>query len=320
MPRKLRPMLARSADEPPGDEGWAYEIKWDGVRAIGYSEGGRLRLESRNGRDITSRYPELRGLGAELGAREVVLDGEVVAFDDQGRPSFERLQGRMHLASEGAVRRRMRDAPVAYMLFDLLYLDGRVTIELPYEDRRELLLGLDLNGAVWRTPEHHMGDGEALLAASREHGLEGIVAKRLGCPYEPGRRSRNWVKVKNVFRQELVVGGWMPGEKGRRGRFGALLVGHYDDEALRYAGRVGSGFTEAELIRLGKLLEPLARKESPFEGRQPPKGAVWVEPELVAEVEFREWTRAGTLRAPVYKGLREDKDPRAVVREVPEAP
>jgi bifunctional non-homologous end joining protein LigD len=317
MPRHLKPMLATLSTLPREDEGWAYEIKWDGVRAIAYCEAGRLRLESRNLREITSHYPELRPLAAELGSREAVLDGEVAAFDEQGRPSFERLQGRINLASEAAVRRRMADCPVTYVIFDLVYLDGRSLLDTPYAERRESLEGLGLDGPHWQTPSYHRGEGEALLRLTAARDLEGLMAKRLDSRYLPGRRSRAWLKVKNTRRQELVIGGWLPGRGRRAGTLGAILVGYHDqgDGRLRYAGRVGAGFSDAELKRLSALLEPLRAAESPFEGRQPPRDAVFVEPRLVAEVAFREWTAARTLRAPVYKGLRPDKDAAEVVLE-----
>jgi bifunctional non-homologous end joining protein LigD len=248
--------------------------------------------------------------------RRLILDGEIVTLDD-GRPSFERLQGRMHLASEAAVRRRMREIPATYMAFDLLWLDGASLMELPYAERREQLEELGLRGSHWQTPAYHRGDGEALLAASAERGLEGVVAKRLDSPYCPGKRTGYWLKIKNTSSQELVIGGWAPGEGRRRETLGALLVGYYDDGSLRYAGKVGTGYTEEALAKLMTLLRPLVRDESAFDGRQPPRGAIFVEPRLVAEVEFREWTRDGMLRAPSFKGLREDKDPREVVREVP---
>ena len=325
MPRQLRPMLARSAGEPPGDEGWAYEIKWDGVRALAYLD-SETRLESRSGEDITRRYPELAGMAAELEG-PAILDGEIVACDEEGRPSFQRLQARMGLASPTQVKRRAVDVPVTYMAFDVLYLDDGLTTELPYERRRELLEGLGLEGQTWQTPRNHVGDGEALLAATRERGLEGVVAKRIGSIYRPGRRSSDWLKVRNLSRQELAIGGWMPGERGRSGRVGSLLVGYYDstpaeaerlgrDQLLVFAGGVGTGFTQAELDRLTRMLKARARLTSPFDVGGPKKrGARWCEPELVCEVEFREWTRDGTLRAPSYKGLRDDKDPREVVRE-----
>jgi bifunctional non-homologous end joining protein LigD len=308
MPEKLEPMLARTGPLP-ADDGWGFEVKWDGVRAIAFVEGGRIRLASRKGNDITPRYPELRELGRALGTSEAVLDGEVVAFDENGRPSFQRLQRRMHLTSESQVRRLASSDPVVYVIFDLLFLDGHSLMAEPYEERRERLRALALSGRTWQTPAHHVGDGAALLEASRAQGLEGIVAKRLDCPYIPGRRSPGWVKVKNFRRVEAVIGGWLPGEGNRGGRIGALLVGLYDDGALKYAGRVGTGFTEAELKRLGDLLEPLTRDTSPFEGRQPPKESRFVEPELVCSVDYGEWTQAGTLRHPSYKGLRDDVDP-----------
>jgi bifunctional non-homologous end joining protein LigD len=324
MPKGVKPMLATLSTLPRDDEHWAYELKWDGIRAIAYCEAGSLRLESRRLREITSHYPELRRLAADLGARDAVLDGEVVAFDDQGRPSFERLQGRMNLASEAAVRRRMGDCPVTYLIFDLLYLEGRTLMGLPYVERRERLEDLGLDGAHWQTPSYHRGEGKALLGLTAQRGLEGLVAKRLDSRYLPGRRSRAWLKVKNTRTQDLVIGGWLPGQGRRAGTIGAILVGYYEDDGdrrrLGYAGRVGSGFTDDELDRLAKMLDPLRTSESPFEGRQPPRAAVFVEPQLVAEVEFREWTAARTLRAPVYKRVRPDKDPAEVVLEEDQPP
>jgi bifunctional non-homologous end joining protein LigD len=312
LPDKIEPMLAKTGPLPRDDHRWAYEIKWDGVRAIGYVDGGRLRLASRNGRDVTSRYPELRELGRALAGHEAVLDGEVVAFDAEGRPSFQRLQGRMHLTSDHVVRRLAQSEPVAYVLFDLLWLDGHSLLALPYSERRERLLALGLSGPTWQTPASHVGDGAAMLEASRARGLEGIIAKRLDSPYTAGRRPGTWVKVKNVRATEVVIGGWLEGEGRRSGRLGALVVGYYEDGALRYAGRVGTGFDEAELNRLGGLLAPLARADSPFEGRQPPRETHFVEPELVATVNYGEWTQARTLRHPVYKGLRDDLAPENV--------
>jgi len=309
MPEQLEPMLARTGTLPPDDGRWAFEIKWDGVRAIAFVQGGRLVLRARSGRDVTARYPELRPLAAALAGREVVLDGEIVAFEGQ-RPSFQKLQGRMHLASEHAVRRLARDDPVHYVAFDLLYLDGRSLLSRRYDERRAALAELDLSGPTWQAPAHHVGDGAALLELTRAQQLEGVIAKRLDCPYLPGRRSPGWVKVKNICSTDVVVGGWLPGDGGRAGRLGALVIGIPDDEGkLRYAGRVGTGFTQAELVRLGGLLEELGRPESPFEGRQPPKLTRFVEPRLVARVDYNERTQAGTLRQPSYKGLRDDIDP-----------
>jgi bifunctional non-homologous end joining protein LigD len=323
MPERIEPMKATLAKLPTDDENWGYEIKWDGVRAIAYCTPGQVRLESRNLREITSQYPEARELADRLGARPAVLDGELVAFDEEGRPSFQRLQRRMHVASDSEVRRRRAQVPVTYVLFDLLYLDGRSLVAEPYERRREALEALDLQGDALQAPAYHPGEGAALLDASRERGLEGIVAKRLRSAYLPGRRTREWLKVKNVRSQELVVGGWLPGKGRREGELGALLVGYNERDGgeprLRYAGKVGTGFDAASLRLLRERLEPLATDESPFAGRQPPREARFVEPKLVAEVEFSEWTAAGTLRHPSFKGLRDDKPAADVIREEPAA-
>ena len=324
LPGVIEPMKATLATLPEDDEGWAYEIKWDGVRALAYCEPGHLRLVTRNGKEVAHRYPEVRGILEQLGAREALLDGELVAFDDEGRPSFQRLQRRIHVESDAAIRRLRESTPVTYMVFDLLHLDGRSLMGLPYEERRAELEALELAGPHWQTPACHRGDGAALLAASRERGLEGIIAKRLGSPYVPGKRTRDWLKVKNVRGQEVVIGGWVPGKGRREGELGALLVGYFERDGkqrrLRYAGKVGTGFDAAELRMLRERLAPLERDDSPFEGRQPEKGAAFVDPELVCEIEFAEWTRAGTLRHPSYKGLREDKPARDVIREKPAEP
>ena len=320
MPERIEPMKATTGKLPRDDGKYGYEIKWDGVRAVVHLDRGHIAVFGRSGADFTSRYPELRQLARAAGAQRMILDGEVVAFDKEGRPSFQALQSRMHLASEAAVRRKVRELPVTYVIFDLLWLDGHSTLSLTYEDRRRLLESLDLEGPRWRTPAYRAGDGEALLEASKAQGIEGIVAKRLDCPYEPGRRASGWIKVKNVTSQEFVIGGWTPGEGGRGNSLGALCVGvHDDDGSLLYAGKVGTGFTETTLGLLKRELDPLRRDTTPFDGRQPPKGTVFVEPRLVASVEFREWTQTGTLRAPSFKGLRDDIDPAEVVRE-PQVP
>lgn len=317
MPEHLAPMLASAAGLPPDEENWGFEVKWDGVRAILYWRPGRLRIENRNLRDVTTRYPELRAIGKQLGSLEVVLDGEIFAYDERGRPSFERLQRRMHLASESAVRRLLDEVPVSYAIFDLLYLDGRSTQELTYEQRRELLEKLDLNGPAWQTPASYAGGGSELLSASAELGLEGVVAKRLDSPYLAGQRSRQWLKVKNVNRQEFLIGGWLQGKGRRSSSFGALLMGYREGEELRYAGRVGTGFDEPELKRLMAEFGSRKRDSSPFslKGAQPPRGAHFLEPDLLAEVEFSDWTHEQILRHSVYKGLRSDKDAEEVVLE-----
>jgi bifunctional non-homologous end joining protein LigD len=317
MPERIVPMLSRVGEDIPRDpERWSFEVKWDGVRAIAYVQPGRLRLESRNLNDITEAYPEVRGLIEEVGMREVVLDGEIVTFDERGRPSFERLQRRMHVTSPAAVRRLVSSHPVVYAIFDLLFLDGHSLMELPYRERRQRLEELELGGRAWRVPAAHPGEGAALLEATREQGLEGIMAKRLDSCYEPGRRSGAWVKIKHTRRQELVIGGWVPGEGRRTKRIGALLMGYYEGERFVYAGRVGTGFTERSLTELQKRLESYRRPTSPFAGRPSiPRGSVFVEPCLVAEIELREWTSEGVMRAPSFKGLREDRSPREVVLE-----
>ncbi len=339
VPPKLEPMLASPASAPPDGDEWAHELKWDGVRAIATLASGATRIAARRGTDATHRYPELAEIAAQLGGLDAILDGEVVALDDEGRARFQLLQTRMGLSDEGRIRQRAELTPVTYVAFDLPWLDGSSLLAEPYERRRELLLelGLDRHPNV-TVPAHHVGDGAALMRVVRERNLEGVVAKRLGSPYRPGARSRDWLKVRHRRGQELVVGGWMPGEGSRGGRVGSLLVGHWDatpaeaealgrPQRLVYAGGVGTGFTQAMLDRLTELLGPLGREQPPFELGEDPRakyaqrardrgaGPVWVEPELVCEVEFTEWTREGTLRQPAFKGLRDDKDPREVVRE-----
>jgi bifunctional non-homologous end joining protein LigD len=310
-PEAVVPMLAKLAPLPADDAGWAVEVKWDGVRAIAYCRPGRLELQTRNLNTVTDSYPEVRRLSRQIGARDAVLDGELVAFDEGGRPSFERLQQRIHQTSDAIVRRRMKSHPVTYLVFDLLYLDGRNLMGEPYSARRELLEGLGLEGESWQTPAYSVGHARELLAAAAERQLEGIVLKRLDSLYAPGKRSGAWLKVKNLGRQEFVIGGWLPGEGRRKGTLGALLLGYHDPGGegageLRYAGKVGTGFSERDLAELLQRLRPLARKSNPF-GRRGPKGASYVEPVLVAEVEYRELTQEGLIRHGAFKGLREDK-------------
>jgi bifunctional non-homologous end joining protein LigD len=313
-------MMATPATSPPPDDGrWAFEVKYDGVRALAFVSPDGVRLQSRTLRDITARYPELSGLGSAL-CRNAVLDGEVVAFDESGRPSFHRLQDRMHVADPHQVASRVRAIPVAYVIFDVLHLDGRSTMALPYRERRGLLATLGLEHGCWRTASFHIGDGPRLLDACRSQGLEGLVAKRLDSPYEPGRRSGGWLKLKTTRRQEFVVGGWLEGQGGRQGRLGALLVGCHDDGQLRYAGRVGSGLSDRDLVRLGRRLAELASPENPFEPRAslPPavsREARFVRPEIVVEVAFSSLSAGGVMRHPVYVGERDDAEPPAIVRE-----
>jgi bifunctional non-homologous end joining protein LigD len=319
VPDLVRPMLASAAKTlPPDDENWAFEFKWDGVRAVAYVDGGRVRLLSRNDLDVTVSYPELRALGETFGSRPAILDGEIVAFDEDNRPSFGVLQERMHVADANRARRLAQRIPVAYLLFDVLYLDGHLTTELTYRQRRKLLESLELRGAHWQTPPWTEGRGDEVLTAATQNGLEGVVAKRLDSTYQPGRRSRDWVKVKHHRTQEVVLVGWTPGQGRRQGTVGALLLAVPRDGRLRYAGKVGTGFSDKMLEELGEVLAPLRRRDPPVPGPLPRAqvaGATWVEPKLVGEVTFGEWTQQGRLRHPVWRGLRPDKAPADVVLE-----
>jgi len=306
------PMKATAGELPAGD-GWVYEVKWDGMRAIVEVDDGHVRLQSANGRDVTVSFPELASLGPALGVGSAVLDGEIVAFDEQGRPSFSRLQQRMHVTDRRAAAARAEAAPCTLALFDLLALDGRSLVGLPWAERRRLLEELVEPGPHWQVPTVH-DDGRALFDAATANDLEGIVAKRVDSIYRPGGRSREWVKVKVRRRQEFVVGGWAPGKGNRGGGIGGLLVGYHDEPGsppLRYAGRVGSGLAQAELRELEDRFADMVVPECPFDP-PPPRthavDAVWVRPELVVEVEYAEWTGDGRLRHPTYAGRRIDKD------------
>ena len=316
---QIRPMLATLGSLPPDTGGWAFEMKWDGVRAIAFVEGGRAQFWSRTGRDVTGSYPELHGLAAAVGTARVVLDGEVVAFGDGQWPSFEALQQRINISSPAQIERLAAEVPVSYLAFDLLCLDGQPLLDAPYSERRALLDELGLDGSHWQTPPSFTDvAGADLLKVAEQQELEGVVAKRLTSRYEPGRRSPAWRKVKVRHRQEAVVGGWTRGEGNRAGLLGSLLVGVQGPAGLNYAGHVGTGFTLQTLTMLGQRLEPLRRKTSPFAVPVPPehaRAAIWVEPRLVVDVEFGGWTSADIMRAAAYKGLRNDKDPADVVRE-----
>jgi bifunctional non-homologous end joining protein LigD len=326
MPGRLEPMLAKNGRIPDSDE-WAYEIKWDGIRALAYADHGRWSMRSRRLEDVTARYPELAPLVEALAGRAAILDGEVVALDADGRPRFQRIQSRMGLTSSAAIKARATQTPVDYVIFDLLHLDGHRVRDLPYVERRELLDELGLEGPRWRAPRYRRGGGAGLLEAARRQGLEGIIAKRADSPYRTGRRSSEWIKERVWRTQEFVVGGYIPGEGHRSNRVGSLLVGYYDRRAsegesqtLRFAGAVGSGVTEDLIDLLTRELRKRERTGSPFDVGAPtgPKArtAVWCEPELVCEVSWTEWTDEGTLRQPAFKGMRDDKDPREVVREM----
>ncbi|MEU8246141.1 non-homologous end-joining DNA ligase [Nonomuraea sp. NPDC048916] len=310
-----QPMLAQPGTLPPPtqDDAWSAEMKWDGVRALAYVEAGALRLMSRSGRDMTPSYPELCPMAGAVGGHDVVLDGEIIAFDDAGRPSFGTLAPRMQQRDPLKVAQLVKAVPVTYMIFDVLHVDDRSVVRLPYDERRELLEGLVAPGFRWQTPVAFPGGSRPALAASRELGLEGVVVKRRGSPYRPGRRSPEWTKVKNVSHLEVVIGGWKPGSGRRGGRIGSLLLGAHDEAGrLLYVGHVGTGFTDAMLVDLWERLTPLERPDSPFAEpvpREYARDAHWVEPCLVGEVRYAEMTADGRLRHPSWRGLRPDKEP-----------
>ena len=304
--------------ELPGGDAWGYEIKWDGMRllaAVGPDPPPRLR--SSRGNVVTHRFPELATLSSGIHATSATLDGELVAFDAEGRPSFGRLQHRIHLDDPTIVAAAAADVPVAFVVFDLLELDGTDITHLPLSERRRALEVVLEPGPSWRLSQLHHGGGRELLAAVREAELEGVVAKRLDSRYTPGKRSRSWIKTKIRRRQEFVVGGWAPGLGSATDHLGALLVGYYHDGALRFAGRVGSGLTQLDLTELPGLLGP-KRATSPFDPSPDQTGAArahWVEPQIVVEVAFAEWSADERLRHPTYLGRHADRDPTAVGRE-----
>ena len=315
-------MKAVSAASPPEGDDWVHEVKWDGMRLLARCADGETTLTTTNGLDATVRFPELLGL-AEAISCDAVLDGEVVAQDDAGRPDFGRLQARMHLTVPAEVQRKAAEVPVAIALFDLLWLDGHDVCPLPLRERRRLLEDLVEPVSAWRLSPVH-DDGPGLLDIVRNRGLEGIMSKRLDSPYLPGKRTSAWQKVKVRLHQEVVVGGWWPGTGNRDGGIGSLIVGVHDPAApgnpLRFAGKVGTGFTLATLRTYEALFAGLATDTCPFDPEPPrtvARQARWVRPELVIEVEFGEWTADGVLRHPSHLGRRIDKDPADVVREGP---
>ena len=314
--RRLVPMLATSAEEPFDSPAFSYEPKWDGVRTLAFVDGGVVRLQTRNLLDCTSQYPEAHGIAEALtGAYQAIVDGEIVALDEKGVPSFQRLQPRMHVQDESVVKRLRRSTPVRYHVFDLLWADGRDLSREPLRERQRLLeAAVTPMGAIARS-EPFVGTGNALFAAVREQGLEGIVAKRLDSPYTYGR-SASWIKIKSQRTLDCVIGGWTEGEGGRQNTLGALLIGVYRDGQLTPVGHVGSGFDERTLR---DLLAKLRERESPT----PPfsttprvnRPARWCLPELVCEVQYTELTNDRTLRHPTFRGLRPDIDPADCVGE-----
>ncbi len=309
------PALARRLSTPP----WV-EVKWDGIRALGTWSDGRMRLHARRGTDITGRYPELTADGAPfLPATDAVVDGEVVAFDRDGRPSFSLLQNRMHLTRPREIEREVVRTPIVYLIFDLLRLDGHDLTALPLRDRRTLLEDLvhDLDAPVQVPPV--FDDLDAALAASAQFGLEGVVVKDPASRYRPGVRSPSWLKLKHTRTQEAVIVGIRPGKGDRERTLGSLLLAVRDEPGgdLTYVGRVGSGFTDRILADLLSRLDPLRRATPPLRGVPAPDAsdAQWVSPEVVGEVEFANWTPDGVLRHARWRGLRPDKSPEDVVRE-----
>ncbi len=320
-PDEIAPMLATPAEpaDITDEETWAFEMKWDGVRTVAYLAEGRVRLLSRKGRDDTAGYVDVSRALEKVDLRSAVLDGEIVVTDESGRPRFGLLQNRINLTRPGDIERAARTWPAQLMLFDLLELDGRSLVREPYQARRELLESLDLSAAGSRVqvPPIFDGDLAAAIETSRALQLEGVVAKRRTSVYQAGRRGRTWLKIKLHQSQEVVIGGWRPGQGRRDGGIGSLLMGVPTDDGLRYVGRVGSGLNDRQLDQLDRLLGPLARSTSPLVGvpREDARDAHWVTPALVGEVTYGELTGPGRLRHPVWKGLREDKSPDDVVWE-----
>ncbi|MGI5211638.1 non-homologous end-joining DNA ligase [Plantactinospora sp. CA-290183] len=304
----LKPMLASTGELPAGP-GWGYEFKWDGVRAVTEFADGALRMYARSGVQITAAYPELAALGAQLGERglaDAVLDGEVVVLTEQGQPSFTALAERMHVREPARAARLSVSLPVTYMIFDLLRRDGADLTGWPYERRRNELEALGLGGPRWAVPPV-FPDGVPTYQAAGEHGLEGVVAKRLGSVYRPGVRSPDWVKVKLEITDDFVVGGWRPGVR----RIGGLLVGvPAAGGGLLYRGRVGGGIGAGIERELLGVLEPLRTSVRPFVDQVPredARGAIWVRPEVVVEVKYGQRTPDGRLRFPRVRRLRTDK-------------
>jgi DNA ligase D-like protein (predicted ligase) len=306
-------MLATLSDRRDFGEDWLLERKFDGERCVARKESDVVRLESRTGKDLSATYPEVRSAVAALRARKLLLDGEVVAFEGK-QTSFGRLQQRLGVGSPSA--ELVAEFPVVYCVFDLLDLDGDDLKGRPLLERRARLTKAVRTRTAFQVSEAWRGDSQRRFAKACRSGWEGLIAKRADAPYSGGR-SRDWLKLKCAWGQELVIGGFTdPG--GSRVEFGALLVGYYEQGRLRYAGKVGTGYSAATLRELGARLRKLETHESPFiDARPVPRGAHWTRPELVAQIAFAEWTREGRLRQPRFLGLRDDKRPKEVVRERP---
>ena len=312
-PPEIKPMLASTAE--PSDfhqpEEWAFEMKWDGVRAVCYLAGGQAKILSRRGLDSSVSYPEIIDALQGIDLDNAILDGEIVALDDHGRPSFSRLQNRMNVTQPADVARARRTTPVQLVIFDIMYLDGRSLVKEPYHERRQRLEKLITGGRI-QLPPSFDGDLDTALTASETLGLEGIVAKRRSSIYQAGSRGRTWLKIKNFKTQEVVIGGWRTGNGRRAHTVGSLLIGVPDEQGrLRYAGRVGSGFSDAELDRITDQFRSMAREDCPLQDvpRIDTRDAHWIEPTLVGEVSYGEWTDDHRLRHPVWRGWRPDKKP-----------
>lgn len=303
-------MLATLTHKLPEDAAnWSTEFKWDGVRAISYWNGATLDIRSRNDLPITHRYPELHALAKVLGKRTVILDGEIIAVDEKGRPSFPLLQRRMLIEGDKKITRLRASIPISYVIFDLLYLDGASVMPSTYEQRREMLDDLGLKSEYWSVSPSRSDEAQAMLDIAREQRLEGIVLKRNDSVYEPGRRTRTWLKYKLVDRQEFVIAGWVPEGQNNLKRVGAIMVGYYDRSSrdLIYAGAVGTGFDAKWHELLSRRFATLSIKENPFAGKPRKEGARFLRPEMVAEIEYRRWPSHTGIQQAAFKGLREDK-------------
>jgi bifunctional non-homologous end joining protein LigD len=320
-PGTYKPMLATAGARKDlrSSKEWSLEMKWDGIRAIVTVDDGAVTITSRNGHDITKRYPELLDAADGVHATSAVLDGEIVALDGSGVPSFGLLQQRINLDKAAEIERASTKTPATLMLFDVLEVNGVSIVDQPYRERRDLLERLiadDQRGRV-RVPPAFDGEIDDAVETSRQLKLEGVVAKIVDSRYDPGRRSDDWVKLKHQKTQEVVVGGWRPGNGGRSGQIGSLLVGIPGEDGLTYVGRVGTGFSQSDLAAIGKRLDALERKTSPFieVPSDVMRDAHWVTPKVVGEVTFSDWTDSGHLRHPSWRGVRIDKTPEDVVRE-----
>ncbi|MFF4179570.1 ATP-dependent DNA ligase [Streptomyces sp. NPDC001750] len=307
---RIEPMLATPGPLPARDEHWAFEVKQDGQRAMVYLPAdGTVLLRARSGTDITSAYPELAELGSAL-SQSAVLDAEIVALDPEGRSNFERLQSRMGLTGSPTKAARMAaSVPVHLVLFDAVYLGQDSLVRAPYTERRAVLESLELQGAFWSTPSAVTGHGAQALEMTRTAGLEGLIAKRLTSVYEPGVRSRAWIKIRNLQVADVVVGGWVPGRGRLTGLPGAVLVGQPQHGRLRYAGSIGTGWSDKQRAVLAHLLRAAATDTCPFDTPPAVTGARWVLPRLVGEVRYATRTRAGLLRQPTWHRLRPDLTP-----------